>query len=149
MKAVVLYQSRRGNTRRAGELIGEACLRKGIEASIRPATNPDHRALAEADVVFVGTWVGGIVIAGHHPGQTGKLSKLPALYNKDTAVFMTYKWHAGKVLDSFAGWLHRNKGAEVHHGALIKSGAIEADGATWADAFVNETLSKLGVRVKG
>ncbi|MDH3707031.1 MAG: flavodoxin family protein [Acidimicrobiia bacterium] len=115
MNVVVLYQSRsrKANTRRLAEMIGNTALQLGADASMWPVTNVDLARLAEADLVFVGTWTDGVVVGGHRPGQTGKLAKLPAIYDKKTAAFMTYAIHAGKVIDAFAGWLQRNKGADV------------------------------------
>lgn len=144
MKVAVLYQSRTGNTRHAAELIGKAALKLGAtEAGMWPVTNVDHHALAEADLVFVGTWVDGIVIAGHRPGQTGKLMQMPALHNKKVAVFMTYALHAGNVLEAFSGWLYRQKGADVVAAtALKRSNLSEAK----AEEFVKEAFVARGVQ---
>ena len=61
MKVVVIHQSRTGNTRRAAELIGGAVEAAGSSAIVRSASNLDYKELAEADLVFVGTWVDGLI----------------------------------------------------------------------------------------
>ncbi|HEY2815021.1 MAG TPA: flavodoxin family protein [Acidimicrobiales bacterium] len=98
MKVVVLYESMTGNTRRAAELIGGAAAATGAEVSVRPVTEPDLHELSVADVVFVGTWVDGLVLFGQRPGRATRLWKLPVLDHKPVAVFCTYAINAGKAL---------------------------------------------------
>ena len=74
---VVIHQSRTGNTRRAAELIGGAAEAAGDTVAVRPVTNIDFKELAEADLVFVGTWVDGLILFGHRPGDAA--DKLAAL----------------------------------------------------------------------
>ncbi|MDP6076684.1 MAG: flavodoxin family protein, partial [Acidimicrobiales bacterium] len=69
MKVVVIHQSRTGNTKRAAELIGGVAEAAGTAVAVRPTTNIDMAELAEADLVFVGTWVDGLILFGHKPGD--------------------------------------------------------------------------------
>ncbi len=146
MQVVVLYQSRsrKANTRRLAEMIGNKALELGAEASMWPVTNVDLGRLAEADLVFVGTWTDGVIVGGHRPGQTGKLSKIPAIYDKKTAAFMTYAIHAGRVIDAFGGWLARNKGADVIGGRAFRN--RDTDDAAVHD-FVTAAFESVGVPV--
>ena len=112
MKAVVLYESMTGNTRRAAELIGGALAAHGDDVAVRPVTDIDFHELAVADVVFVGTWVDGLVLFGQRPGRSGRLWKLPVLDRKAVAVFCTYAINAGKALDKTAAILEA-KGAFI------------------------------------
>jgi hypothetical protein len=63
-----------------------------------------------ADLVFVGTWVDGLVAFGQRPGRAGRLRNLPVLDRKPVAVFCTYAINAGKALDKTAAIL-ASKGA--------------------------------------
>lgn len=146
MQVVVLYQSRsrKANTRRLAEMIGNKALELGADASMWPVTNVDLGRLAEADLVFVGTWTDGVIVGGHRPGQTGKLSKIPAIYDKKTAAFMTYALHAGKVIDAFSGWLQRNKGADVVAARAFRN--RDTNEAT-VHQFVVEAFEAAGVTV--
>jgi len=101
-RAVVIYESRTGNTARAAQLIAAAAREAGAEVSVFPIQNIGLKDLAEADVVFVGTWVDGLVLLGHRPGGKGKLRQLPVIDGKRAAIFMSYAVHAGKALDRFA-----------------------------------------------
>lgn len=111
-RAVVIYESRTGNTARAAGLIAAAAREAGAEVSVFPIQNIGLKDLAEADVVFVGTWVDGLVLLGHRPGGKGKLRKLPVIDGKRAAIFMSYAVHAGKALDRFAGVVEE-RGATV------------------------------------
>lgn len=112
MKAVVLYESMTGNTRRAAELIGGALAAAGDEVTVRPVTDIDYHELAVADVAFIGTWVDGLVLFGQRPGRAARLRKLPVLDRKPVAVFCTYAINAGKALDKTADLL-AGKGATI------------------------------------
>ena len=113
MKAVVLFESMTGNTKRAAELIGGSATAAGDEVSVRNVTDIDFHELATADVVYIGTWVDGLVLFGQRPGRSGRLQKLiPVLDRKPVAVFNTYAINAGKALDKTAALLEA-KGALV------------------------------------
>src|SRR3954452_10098337 len=98
MKAVVLYESMTGNTRRAAELIGGALAERGAEVAVRSVLAPGLHELSVADVVLIGTWVDGLVLFGQRPGRAGRLWKLPVLDRKRVAVFCTYAVNPGKAL---------------------------------------------------
>lgn len=112
MKAVVLFESMTGNTRRAAELIGGSLRAAGDDATVRPVTDIDYAELAKADVVFVGTWVDGLVLFGQRPGRAGRLWKLPVLDRKPVGVFCTFAINAGHALDKTAKILEA-KGALI------------------------------------
>jgi menaquinone-dependent protoporphyrinogen IX oxidase len=112
VKAVVLYESMTGNTRRLAELIGGALAAAGDDVAVHSVVDFDLHEVAVADVVFVGTWVDGLVAFGQRPGRAGRLRKLPVLDRKPVAVFCTYAINAGKALDKTAAILEA-KGARI------------------------------------
>ncbi len=125
MKAVVLFESMTGNTRRVAELIGGSAAAAGDDVSVRPVTDIDFHELATADVVYVGTWVDGLVLFGQRPGRAGRLrSLLPVLDRKPVAVFCTYAINAGRALDKTAALL-RSKGANVIGGRQFRRDRLE------------------------
>jgi menaquinone-dependent protoporphyrinogen IX oxidase len=132
MKAVVLFESLTGNTRRAAELIGGAAAAAGDDVTVRPITDIDYAELARADVVYIGTWVDGFVVAGHRPGRAGRLRKLPVLDRKPVAVFMTYAIHAGKALERTARVLE-GRGAKIVGGHLFRRDRLEEGVADFVD----------------
>ncbi len=99
MKVAVIYESRSGNTARAAELVAATAQELGHEAGVWPTAKANLEYLAEADMVFLGTWTDGLIIAGHRPGGAGRLLEMPGIWGKPTAGFVTYAFHAGKVVD--------------------------------------------------
>lgn len=98
MKVAVVYESRSGNTKRAAEMIAATAADLGHAVGVWPSTKANLEFLTAADLVFLGTWTDGIVIAGHRPGDAGKLLAMPGIWGKPTAGFVTYALHAGKVV---------------------------------------------------
>ena len=148
MNVVVLYESMTGNTQRAAELIGGAVKAAGCDVSVRSVRAPDYHELARADLVFLGTWVDGLIIAGHRPGGRAALGKMPVLDHKQVALFMTYAVHAGGALKKFTKLVSERKGAEVVATHLVKRGKLKDGGlvdglsAGMAD-FVADALSSV------
>ncbi|HJP17000.1 MAG TPA: flavodoxin family protein, partial [Acidimicrobiales bacterium] len=102
MKIVVLHQSRTGNTKRAAELIGGAVQSSGASVAVRPVSNIDYKELADADLIFVGTWVDGLILLGHRPGDSGKIKKVPKLWNKKVVAFMTHAINPGNAAEKMS-----------------------------------------------
>jgi flavorubredoxin len=119
MRAVVIYESLTGNTARAARLIAEEVAAHGVDVSVYPITDIGLKDLAEADVVFVGTWVDGLILFGHRPGRAGRIKRMPVVDGKRVAAFMTYAVHAGKALDRFAKVLDE-RGADVVARTLLR-----------------------------
>jgi Flavodoxin domain len=137
-RAVVIYESLTGNTARAARLIGEAVAAEGVDVSIYPITDIGLKELAAADIVFVGTWVDGLVLFGHRPGRAGRIRKMPVIDGKRAAAFMTYAIHAGRALDRFADVLSE-RGASVVARRLLRRDRLEAD----LDGFVRDALASV------
>ncbi len=102
MKVAVVYESRTGNTQRAAEMIGAAAAELGHEVGVWPTDKVNLDFLADADMVFLGTWTDGLILAGHRPGDRGRLLKMPGIWGKPTAGFVTYAIHSGKVVRALA-----------------------------------------------
>jgi hypothetical protein len=133
---VVIYESLTGNTARAARLVGEHAAAAGAEVHVFPIDDIGLKELAEADVVFVGTWVDGLILVGHRPGRAGKLRRLPVIDGKRAALFMTYAVHAGKALERFRTVVEE-RGATVVGGQLFRRDRLEVG----MDDFVQNTLA--------
>jgi flavodoxin I len=144
MKAQVLFESRTGNTKRAAELIATSLAELGVEVGVSPAGSPDLEAIAAADIVFIGTWVDGLVIAGHRPGDSRKLKRIPALWGKPVAAFMTYAIHPGNAISKLAKLLEKNQHCDVVTSHAFKKSLLPGG----VDNFVEESLSAIGAEIK-
>lgn len=139
MKAVVIYESLTGNTRRAAELIGEQLTGAGVEATVCPITAVSYQALAEAELVVVGAWTDGFIFVGQRPGRAARLRKLPVLHGKRAVVFCTYAIDHGKTLQKLTD-IVAGRGAEVIGGMAIRRDDIEGG----VDDFVGRVLGVVG-----
>lgn len=128
MKVVVIHESRTGNTQRAAEWIGGAAEAEGAEVHVFASSRVGWAELADADLVFVGTWTDGIIIGGHRPGGARNLKAMPDLWHKQVVPFVTYAVNPGKVVDKLGGLLGR-KGAVVLPGEAFHRGKLP-DGIT-------------------
>ena len=140
MKIVVLHQSRTGNTKKAAELIGGAVQSSGVEVTVRPISNIDYKDLADADLIFVGTWVDGLILLGHRPGDSGKIKKVPKLWNKKVVAFMTHALNPGNAAEKMTSLLEEH-GATVIAARSLNRHKLELEAPT----FASEVLSLVNV----
>ena len=140
MKAVVIFESLTGNTRKAAGFIAAELERGGVATTVSPITAVDYQALAEADLVVIGTWTDGLVLFGQRPGRSGRLKKLPYITGKKCAVFVTYAVDAGNVLDKLVSMME-DRGGDVIGGMSIRRNDL----AGGAQDFAGRVLDVVGV----
>ncbi len=99
MKAVVLFKSLTGNTRRAAEYIATDLQQEGWGVTaVCPWNQPEMAAIQEADLVVVGTWVDGLFLVGQKPFAVNAIQHLPAMQGKLAATYCTYAINPGRTL---------------------------------------------------
>lgn len=138
MRAIVIYESLTGNTRKAADHIVAELERSGVAATASPITQVDLQALSQADLVVVGSWVDGMILFGQRPGRGGRLARLPVIDGKTAAVYCTYAVDPGKTLEKLSKIVTR-RGGEVVGGYAIKRNRLR-DGAR---EFVDRLLGAL------
>lgn len=124
MNAVIIYESLTGNTRKAAEFIAADLRAGGVTATACPTTDIDFQALAEADLVVVGSWTDGLFLFGQKPASIGRLSQLPFLAGKRAAVFCTYALETGRTLEKLQTIIE-GRGAEVIGGMAIRRNRLQ------------------------
>lgn len=139
MNIVVIHQSRTGNTRRAAELIGGAARAAGNSAVVQSVSNLDYKELARADLVFVGTWVDGLILFGHRPGDLTRIHQIPPLWDKPVVAFMTHAVNPGDAAEKLAAVLV-GRGARVLTSRSLHRRHLEEE----IPAFVEGVLSLVG-----
>lgn len=136
MKAVIIYESLTGTTRKAAGLIADALYVHRVGTRLFPATAVDPDAVAAADLVIVGTWTDGLLVVGQRPGRKGRLKKLPDLSGKRCAVFCTYAIDSGKTVTKLTSLLE-DKGAEVLGGMAIRRDRLESGAVDFVDRLTD------------
>lgn len=141
MNVLLTYSSRSGNTERAAEYIGGEFASRGHDVLVRPWDGLDYAEVSAADLVCVGTWVHGLFVIGQHAADTDRLAKMPRLWHKPVAAFMTYAINPGKAIDDLADFLENEMGANVIAGEAMRSRDI----AELAAPFVDDVLERIQV----
>ena len=139
MKAVVLFESLTGNTRKAGELIARKLQAEGVGITdVCPVRHPDHGAIQDADLVIVGTWVHGLFVVGQAPWGLGALAQLPAISNKLVATYCTFALNPAKSLDKMTAALEA-RGGQVIGGLALNRSKLDEH----TDTFVGRLLANV------
>jgi flavodoxin I len=125
VRAIVIYESLTGNTRKAAELLAHGLSAEGVTTVASPITQIDYQALSEADLVVVGSWVDGLFVVGQRPGRVGRIADMPALAGKKAVVYLTYALAPGKALQKLSDTV-AGRGAEVLGGVTIRRDRIAA-----------------------
>ena len=140
MNAIVLYESLTGNTKKAAGFIVDELVANGVAATSCPTTAVDFQALADADLVIVGSWTDGLFLFGQKPASSGRLSQLPFLTGKQAAVFCTYALETGKTLEKLEDII-KGRGADVVGGMAIRRNKLQEGSAE----FVTRLLGVVSV----
>jgi hypothetical protein len=134
----MIYESLTGRTAKAGRAIAAGLTAGGIPTQAFPITAIDYQALADADLVIVGSWVDGLVLVGQRPGRAGRIKAMPALAGKRAVVYLTYAIDAGKALQKMSDAVAA-RGAEVLGGQLIRRDKLEEGVADFVDRVLQVT----------
>lgn len=136
MKALVIYESLTGTTRKAAGLVAGALESAGWDASVSPVVHVDMQSLAAADLVVVGSWTDGFVFVGQRPGRSGRLQRLPVMYGKKCVVYCTYAVDPGQTLEKLSA-IMRGRGAEVIGGYAIRRDRVTRDVAEFVHRLLD------------
>ncbi|MBN2481341.1 MAG: flavodoxin domain-containing protein [Bacteroidales bacterium] len=100
-KALVIYQSRTGITRRFGQEIGQYLSSKGLDVKVIPIQEYSPGITDEADVVLLGCWTAGWMVMLQSPDRhwIRFTKQLTDLRDKKVALFTTYKLLTGRMFD--------------------------------------------------
>ena len=126
MKAALLVESLTGHTWKAAEMIAADLQQEGWSITgLDSMRRPNHKAIQDADIVLVGTWVHGAFIVGQSPWGIGAINALPSLVGKRAATFCTFALNPGRTLDTMEKSVVR-LGAEVVGGLALHRAKLAA-----------------------
>lgn len=91
-RVLVAYESRGGRTARAARLVADGLRDTGAVVQAVPLAQVGITELAETDLLIIGTWVEGFVVAGVGAARATRawLATLPRLAGLRTATFCTF-----------------------------------------------------------
>ena len=98
-QALIIYQSKTGTTKKYGFAIRDYLISLDVESKAVPVQNFTNEDAEKADFVFLGCWTSGLFVILQHPDKEWSefVLKLPALNDKQTALFTTYKLLTGSM----------------------------------------------------
>ena len=98
-KALIIYNSRKGTTKKFGEEIGNFLHTKNISSKVIPIYDFDEKEVNEYDYVLFGCWTSGLFVIMQHPQKDwiNFTKRLPSLINKKVGLFTTYKLATGSM----------------------------------------------------
>jgi flavodoxin len=98
-KAIVVYRSHTGVTRRYGEEIGALLGARGVAAQVVSVGECDMSTLAGADYLLLGCWTSGLFVVLQHPDEPwlAFVRDMPVLAGPRPriALFTTYSLRTG------------------------------------------------------
>ena len=117
-KAIVVYRSHSGVTRRYGEEIAAFLNGKGVAAQVVSVGECDMSTLAAADYLFLGCWTSGLFVVRQHPDEPwlAFVRDMPPLATTPdagprVALFTTYKLRTGSQFPKMRAALAGKTGA--------------------------------------
>ncbi|HLI54717.1 MAG TPA: FAD-dependent oxidoreductase [Acidimicrobiales bacterium] len=137
-RVLVCYESRSGHTAGAAELVAGVLALRASEVTLLPMSKVGPDELAGADLVVVGSWVEGLLLAKVGPARAARrfIEQLPPLAGKRAAVFCTYAVSPRSALEEMVEIMEK-KGAQVVTSAALPSRGTAAD----ASAFAEDVLA--------
>ncbi len=144
-RVLVCYESRGGRTARAAQEIAAVLANHDHSVRSLPIDRVGPLELANADVVVVGTWVEGLVVARVGPAKAtvAWLTGLPRLAGKTVGVFCTFAVAPRGTLPAVRRVLEA-KGADVVAQAAFGPGELGAKPTSFGPAgFAAELASRL------
>jgi len=101
-KAVVVYRSHSGVTRRYGEAIAAFLMARSVDSQVVSVGECDMAILADAAYLFLGCWTSGLFVVRQHPDEPwlAFVRDMPALptapdARPKVALFTTYRLRTG------------------------------------------------------
>jgi flavodoxin len=137
MRVLILYESRRGFTLTVARAIRDELRARGHTASTASLRTVDAGTLAASDVLVVGTWVAGKIVAGVGPAKeaVAAIRELPELRGRPTATFCTCDVAPRGTLSALEDLLV-SKGATVVGGFTFKRRRSLRHVPAYVDAIV-------------
>ena len=98
-KALIVYNSKHGTTKKFSENIGAYLTEKGSETEIVSVEEFNESMTTDKDIVLLGAWTHGLMIFLQHPDKpfVNFAKSAPSLSGKKVALFTTYKLATGTM----------------------------------------------------
>jgi flavodoxin len=98
-KAIIIYNSHTGITKKYAEALGSFLQSKNIEIRIKPISEYDKNMSLDADYLMLGSWTSGLFLFGQHPDKEWVkfAQQFPQNTIPNVVFFTTYKLATGTM----------------------------------------------------
>lgn len=136
-KAIIIYQSKTGITRRFAENLGEYLRSKDVKSKVLSIHEYNDDLKDQVDLVLLGCWTAGWMIMMQTPDRhwIRFATQLPGLDNKKVMLFTTYKLATGRMFKKMRQYLE-GKSADISLELKSKNGKINDKHRQLIDALV-------------
>ncbi|HEY4789032.1 MAG TPA: flavodoxin family protein [Bacteroidales bacterium] len=99
MKALVVYYSKNGTTRRFAEAIAYQVRKRVEDIQIKSIEEVTSHDILNSDLLYLGCWTSGRFLFGQKPGKPwiDFVANLPMVEGKKTVLFTTYRLTSGSM----------------------------------------------------
>ena len=110
MKAVIIYNTKTGTTRKYALSIGEYLEENGMDVTVSSVGEYSPEMTEGADYLLLGSWTRGIFFFLQHPGRDWVefTRELPAGMTSRILLFTTYKVRTGSMFKAMYAHLGEN-----------------------------------------
>ena len=138
-RAAVVYRSRSGRTRQYAEAIGAHLRSRGVETSVSSIGDCDMAALADVDLLLLGSWTNGLFVVMQHPDRpwVDFAHDLPPIRGR-VGLFTTYQLATGSMFRRMRDEL-RGRTSDPVLELKSRDGRLSDQGRAALDRFVAGT----------
>jgi flavodoxin len=126
MKALVVYHSRKGTTRKFAEKIAEKLYNKKVDVITKDIEETTNEDLVNCDILYMGSWTNGTFLFNQKPDQlwVNFAESLPKAENKKTVLFTTYTIKTGSMFRNMKKYI-LPKGYKVVGSMKSRNGKLD------------------------
>src|ERR1035437_9537741 len=142
-KAVVVYRSHSGVTRRYGEAIAAFLMARSVDSQVVSVGECDMAILADAAYLFLGCWTSGLFVVRQHPDEPwlAFVRDMPALptapdARPKVALFTTYRLRTGSQFPKMRAAL-AGKTAQPQLQLQSRNGALSTNDEQALERFIS------------
>ena len=135
--ALIIYQSKKGTTRRFGNEIGRYLSEMGIQSQTLSIEECTNGQLFSADYLFLGCWTKGWMVVNQHPDNPWKqwAQSVEIPQGPKVALFTTYKLATGSMFRKMRRHLN-GKGSTANFEIKSRDGRLTDAQARQINQFV-------------
>ena len=136
--AAVVYRSRTGTTRRFAEEIAAHLRGRGVDVRVTSVGDVDLGALADVDLLLLGSWTNGLFVVLQHPdGPWVSFARALPRVRGRVALFTTYRLATGSMFARMRDEL-RGRTPDPTLELASRDGRLSGRGRQALDRFVDE-----------